>query len=252
METASTKIDESTAQALRTAATMRVFFTHKSVGENLLNGLEQLTKQASVPWPVVEIGQQPPPDGAALMHATPGENTDPKSKMDGFAAAIRSLQGTRPQLAFMKLCYVDIGPETDVGDLLGHYRETINALRKEFPDITFGHVTTPLTTQAGGVKNRIKRMLGRRVWDDDANLKRNEYNRNLRREFEGDLILDLEQVESTYPDGRREQFEVEGQTGYALVPDYATPDGGHLNPVGQRRAAEEFVRFVASAANSQQ
>ena len=251
MGKANQTIDESTAQGLKVAAGMRVFFTHKSVGANLLNGLEQLTKQAGVTWPVVEIGEQAPPDGAALLHATPGENTDPKSKIDGFAAAIRDQQGTHPQLAFMKLCYVDISPETDVADLLAHYRDTISALRKEFPDITFGHVTTPVTTQASGIKDRINRMLGRRVWDDDANLKRNEYNRILRSEFEGDLILDLERAESTYPDGHREQFEVEGQTGFALVPDYATPDGGHLNPVGQRRVAEELVRFVAAAGKAQ-
>jgi len=60
---------------------------------------------------------------------------------------------------------------------------------------------------------------------------RGEFNRLLRERYAEDPIFDLAAVTSTYPDGRRETFTLDGKTYESLVPAY-TDDGGHLNAVG--------------------
>ena len=78
-----------------------------------------------------------------------------------------------------------------------------------------------------------------------ANVSRNEFNRRLRERYSGDPIFDLAEVMSTYPDGRRESFRMNGVVYYSLVPAY-TDDGGHLNQVGRTYAAAELVRSIAA------
>ena len=57
-------------------------------------------------------------------------------------------------------------------------------------------------------------------------------------------LFDLAMVESTYEDGSRYTFSANGHTYYALVPEY-TKDGGHLNELGQKVAAEQLLIFLA-------
>jgi hypothetical protein len=59
-------------------------------------------------------------------------------------------------------------------------------------------------------------------------------------------MFDLAAVMSTYPDGRRESFRLDGNTYDSLVPAY-TDDGGHLNAVGRTHAAAGLVRSIANA-----
>ena len=47
----------------------------------------------------------------------------------------------------MKFCYVDITTGPMSTHCSGSYRDTIAALEREFPDVTFVHVTVPLTTE---------------------------------------------------------------------------------------------------------
>ena len=242
-------LDDATREALRRVANTRVFFAHQSVGQNMLSGLERLLEEAELEWPIVKSGSAAPSERPLLLQDTPGLNGNPRSKIDGFAAAVNDLTDPKPKLAFMKLCYVDITPDTNVDELFAHYRETLSALQKDHGDITFGHVTVPLTVYTHGMKERVYRSIGRRVWADASNIKRHEYNQRLREAFRTAPILDLALVESTYPDGRREKFEAEGTTAYSLIPGYASDDG-HLNEVGQRRAAAELVRFIDRVGSS--
>lgn len=165
--------------------------------------------------------------------------------MDYFADVIRK-QSLAPELAFMKFCYVDFDPNTDTDAIFEYYRQTLDALRQQFPNIKFAHVTVPLVTQPMALKARAQRLLGRAVWEDLANIKRHEFNRRLIEAYGAEPIFDLARAESTRPDGSRETFEYEGREYYDLVPEY-TDDDGHLNTVGQDAVAPEMLRFMASA-----
>jgi hypothetical protein len=184
--------------------------------------------------------------GPLLAHGGGGRNGDPKGKIDIFAAAIRKDAGLHPNLAFLKLCYADVDPRTDVADVFEHYRKTLEDLRREFPGIRFAHVTIPLMEHPVDLKNRIYRVIGREVWADASNVKRAEFNRRLLEAFPADPIFDLAKLEATRPDGGQATFEAGGKTYPSLWAGYSE-DGGHLNVAGQRAAAAEAARFMAGA-----
>ena len=94
------------------------------------------------------------------------------------------------------------------------------------------------------IKDRIKLLLDKPVWVDDANAKRHEFSRLVRETYDSHLIIDIAEAESTRPDGTRQQYTKGGQTYYTLVPGYTT-DGGHLNDIGKKWVAEEMVRVIA-------
>lgn len=238
-------IMDSTRRALRQVQEQRVFFAHKSVGQNILDGLGGLLAETGAGWRIAEWQAGGPAEkGPMMLHATPGANGDPKSKMDGFAAALRQLD-PKPDVALMKLCFADITGDTDVADLFAHYQRTISALRPEVPGVVIAHVTIPLSTHPDSAKARVYRLIGRSVWEDAGNVKRAEYSRMLREAFPGDPIFDLASAESTRPDGSLETFSQGGREIPALVPEYASDPWGHLNAVGQRVAASELIEFLA-------
>ena len=43
----------------------------------------------------------------------------------------------------MKFCSLDITSSTDVDAIFARYRDTMAALERDFPDVTFIHVTVP-------------------------------------------------------------------------------------------------------------
>ncbi|MBN2195883.1 MAG: hypothetical protein JW751_23905 [Polyangiaceae bacterium] len=228
--------------AIHAVETKRVLFTHKSVGQNLLEGLGGILTDSGTPWKVVPL--EGAGDGPALLEATPGENRDPRSKIDGFAELVRKTN-PRPDAALMKLCFVDISVETDLDGLFEHYQTTVRALKKDVPDVVIVHVTVPLSVNATDAKSRVKRWLGRSVWSDAENAARAAYNDRLRTAFAGEPIFDLAALESTRPDGSREEFVVQGKTVPALVAAYASDPDGHLNRDGQRHVARGFLEVLA-------
>jgi hypothetical protein len=226
----------------------RVFFAHQSVGGNLLAGVGTLAREAGRELKATELDQAGQTDSATAtgwLHAFGGQNGAPKTKIDYFVSALQR-KALKPDLAFMKFCYVDFEPSTDVADLFAYYQRALTALKRDRPDVRFAHVTVPLRVRPNDLKSKTKRLIGRDISEDLANVKRAEFNRRLLEAFPSDPIFDLARGESTRADGTRESFEHEGKTYYSLAPGY-TEDGGHLNDQGQRVLAAEMIRFVARA-----
>jgi len=244
-------VSETTRQAIKVVKDSRIFFAHKSVGDNILSGLKTLADEAGVKLIIRDVNTETVADDNVFAHSRNGENGDPVSKIDAFYSTIKGFKTFTPQIAFMKFCYVDFGPNTDVNRLLSHYKNTMETLKKERPDILFVHVTAPLTAKLTDWKSRIKRLIDIQKRDDASNIKRNKFNQLLRKTFPQDPIFDIARIESTYPDGRRESFTVDGETYYRMAPDYTT-DGGHLNPLGQRRVAAAMVELLAGLLKGEQ
>lgn len=223
----------------------RILFSHHSVGANIISGIRRIdAENSNAPLQFASLQEAGGSNGAALIDISGGRNGAPKSKIDFFAATLRGEKNLRPDLVFMKLCYVDFNPHTDVGELFGYYRHTIETLKHEFPGIRFAHVTAPLTVWPTAPKWKIYRLMGREVWEDAANVKRAEFNRLLKETFGTDPVFDLAQVEATAPDGSLTTFEQDGQKYPSLYPGY-TEDGEHLNAAGQRIAGMAAIRFMA-------
>jgi len=224
----------------------RFLFSHHSVGVNIIMGIQRLDGETPGGNHIrlATLDEADVSEGPMLIHFTGGQNGQPKTKIDAFAAAIRNEPHLRPDLAFLKFCFVDFNPRTDVDELFKYYRNTIEALKREHPEIRFAHVTVPLTLRPTELKWKIFRLIGKEVWDDASNVKRAEFNRRLKETFGSDPIFDLSLVEATAPDGHLTTFEQGGQSYLSLYPGY-TEDGGHLNTLGQKVAGEATIRFMA-------
>ena len=93
--------------------------------------------------------------------------------------------------------------------------------------------------------SRIPYSIGHDGADAD-NFKRNEFNELVRRAHGSEDIFDIAKVESIRPDGRLEGFQT-GSTFYSSPAHEFSNDGGHLNKMGSRLAAREFLRAISVA-----
>ena len=151
-------------------------------------------------------------------------------------------------IAIFKFCYIDINETTDVRQLFEYYQATMSDLKGEFPFIKFIHTTVPLRTSPGGLGVKLRELLGRPNLSKILNRKRNEFNEMLISAYPNEAVFDIAGIESTYPDGNRRYFLINGKKYYCLIEDY-TDDGGHLNAKGRNWLALQFLRVLSENVN---
>jgi len=222
----------------------KIYFGHQSVGNNILDGIRDVLKDnPQIALNITESSTKADLKSPVFAHSMVGKNADPKSKIDEFSRNLRAEMGDEADIAFLKLCFVDILPQTDIVKIFEYYKQTMEEIKNKFPKTTFIHFTVPLTTKQIWLKEFIKSLIGKMNFYD--NVKRNEFNAMLRREFAGkEPFFDLAKLESTFPDGSQSTFTKDGNIYAALVPDY-TNDGGHLNEKGRRIVAAHLLVYLA-------
>jgi hypothetical protein len=235
---------------LTAVARTRVFFGHFSVGMNVLNAVPGVYADHGVSAPPIEQGRaEPGPNGGFIAHKFIGEHVKPN--FEDFDRTMRHGMGRQVDVALMKFCWGDIDSDTDVDALFARYRDTMAALERDFPDVTFIHVTVPLTKEPGlfkKLKVRLKTLLGRPdPLGQAANVARERLNALIRREYAGRHLFDLAAIESTKPDGTRVSGSYDNQGYFALYDGYASDMGEHLNAVGAKIAATAFLEAIAQA-----
>jgi hypothetical protein len=236
-----------TADDLAKVSRTRVFFGHQSVGMNVLDGVPGVYAAHGMPAPPIDQeSTRPTTNTGFVSHAFIGENEKPLLKIGDFDAKMRSGIGEQVDVAMMKLCYVDIVIDTDVGALLTRYRETIAALERDFPKITFVHVTAPLMTEQGTLSKLKGRLTGSSRGGQAENAVRERLNALIRHEYAGGHLFDLAAAESTAPDSSRATGTYQGQVYYRLYEGYAS-DSGHLNGEGSRVAATAWLQAITQA-----
>jgi hypothetical protein len=226
----------------------KIYFGHQSVGNNIIAGIQDLMKEyPQIKVNIVETTDESDFKVGLLAHSRVGKNVDPKSKVADFMNFIDSGIGKKADAAALKFCYVDMNAGTDVGGILVNYNSSIDQLKSKYPEMTVIHFTEPLTTSKTTWKTRLKKLMGKKeIWEYDDNIKRNEYNDMLVKQYEGkEPIFDIAKIQSTNPDGTRCSFSKDGKTYYSMVPEY-TNDGGHLNEVGRKKVAEQFLILLAN------
>ena len=235
---------------LTAVARTRVFFGHQSVGMNVLEAVPGIYADHGVSAPPIEQGRsEPGANGGVIAHQFIGENVKTLLKLEDFDRTMRGGMGQQVDVALMKFCYVDITTSTDVDALFARYRDTMGALERDFPNVTFIHVTVPLTTEPGFFV-KLKTLLGGNDRFGPAeNVARERLNALIRREYGGRHLFDLAAIESTKPDGTRVSGSYDNQEYFALYDGYAADDGSavHLNAVGAKIAAEAFLDAIAQA-----
>lgn len=226
----------------------RVLMGHQSVGRNVIAGLQELATELNVPLRIVVIDGVPPDAEPGFFHSEIGKNGDPDGKCEVFSHLLNRPERPAYDLAMMKFCYADLrkGTPLSVEQMLDRYSRLVNSLKADRPDVRLVHISLPLKAEPRGRKTSIKRFFGMSADTDSDNMLRNAYNAGLREQVAAEPLFDLAAVESTRPDGTRSAFVRDGNIEYMLAAEY-TDDGGHLNELGRRRAAIEFVRTLAEA-----
>lgn len=235
-----------TTEDLSRVSQTKVFFGHKSVGMNILDGVRSVYSAHGRAAPAIEEGRsQEGADVGFVDHAFIGANGNPVLKMQDFDSKMRSGIGEHVDVAMMKFCYVDINSGTDVNSLFATYSKTMAALQRDFPRVTFIYVTVPLTTKPGlafELKNRL--LTGGTDRGLADNVARERLNALIRSECAGRNLFDLAAVESTAPDGTRASRTFRGEQCYQLYKGYAADDG-HLNREGARVVATAWLKTIA-------
>lgn len=226
-------------------AGQKVFFGHRSVGDDIVRGLRDcMASKPGLKLRIVESADPQQVSTPAFVESQMGSNGDPQSKLEAFKAIIDKGMGREGGIAMFKYCYLDVGPSTDVPKMFEDYRRGMEALKSKYPLLQIVHITIPLTTVEPVVKAWAARVL-RRATARELNRKRCEYNRSLVQTFSArDVIFDLAEAESTHPDGRRSGFFADAQEIFTLAPEFTT-DGGHLNEAGRRIAAQHLLLALA-------
>jgi hypothetical protein len=224
----------------------KIYFGHQSVGNNILGGVLSVAQDQANNIINIQDVETINESGPAFFHSRAGRNRDPKSKIDDFRQTIGKRFSGNLDVAFLKFCYVDITKDSDLEEIFRYYKKSLDELKKEFPDITFVHLTVPLKTNNASWKTTVKKWMGKSdLWEYADNIQRNRFNEMILKEYQGkEPVFDLAAVESTRPDGRRETFTFKGETYFALAKEY-TSDGGHLNDLGSRKVAAALLESLA-------
>ena len=224
----------SLAVQLATLSLQAIYFAHASVGENILDGVMDLTagNPGSEPTVMNQGGASPATVSGALR---PGvllgngwgiPNGDLAAKVAIFDRTMRGGVGAVARIAMMKPCYSDFPGRLTPRQAFDAYVAAIDGLQALYPGVTFVHFTSPLSSVNPG----------------NVNSYRHAYSNLIRAKY-GTVgpLFDIAEVESTDPDGR--QVLVDGVP--AMYPGY-TSDGGHLNAMGRGVVARALVAQLAT------
>ena len=242
--------DDLSQEEIASLISKKIYFGHKSVGENILSGINTLK---SVNSDLSELTVVQTSNAASLTsvgylaHAAIGENFHPETKIDNFSQQLNNGLGGKVNIAFMKFCFVDIGTESDLDQLFSHYKSTLAELKQSYPETTFVHLTVPLFVEPSGIKTTLKSFIKSVIGKNNMyeNTAKGRLNQMIRDEYsDKEPIFDLAYFESTYPDGSRLIHTNGSQQYESLIPEYSS-DGGHLNAKGQEVLAKALLAFLA-------
>ena len=236
---------------------LRLFFTHASVGGNIITGMNQLHTNNPTRYRLEVYGYnginddyefhgavgtagsgggsdyraQPPagPTTNGLIYECMRGNYGWENKLVSFSNSLTTSGWGSPErinIAMDKFCWID--PDADATT----YVQSIRALEGMFPQTLVVYATIPLTRS--GVS-------------DDENDLRNTFNRYVRGwvATNNRVLLDIADIEAHNTNGIEQVFVYSGRTNQQAWVDY-TVDDGHLNYLGRRQVAMGWYALAAS------
>jgi hypothetical protein len=223
----------------------KIFFGHKSVGQNIIEGLLDVMRikpqiQLNLRATISSEDFKEPLFGHALI----GSNKNPSSKIKAFRDILESGVGQVVDIAFFKFCFVDIDHTSDLGAIFKEYEETITYLENKFPNLKLITFTVPLLSKPVDMISKVKKFLGRMPWEEEDNIRRNMFNEMLRARFDKS-VFDLAGTEATSWNGKKVTSSKNGKT-YDLLNKAYTYDGGHLNSLGRQVVAIDLLLYLVS------
>jgi hypothetical protein len=226
-----------------------VYFGHQSLGSDVCAGVQELATDYALPINMVQTREPENVAGPAFVSFLAGRHRDYASKNAAMLRLLESAARARNPVVLLKYCYGDVSSSREYTMLFDAYRDTVDTIQFEHPDVALVHTTIPLTTVESGLKARTKRYLGRATRREGA-VARHRYNELLRAEFGGfEPIFDVAQVQATSADGTTAGFISEGIRIETLAEDNTT-DGIALNSASRRVAAEVLLDVLSTVIES--
>jgi len=210
------------AEKLEKLRAKKILFGHQSVGLNILEGIKLLDGiDGNIKLNVVKLGNVEDLAKPFFAHFAVGENCDPISKIDGFKKEVGNGLGEQIDIAFFKFCYIDFNEKTDIEKIFLAYVKMVDELETRYPQVTFVHVTVPLISVELGIKDIVKKILGR-SGKIGGNIARNTFNEMLLAKYNNKRpVFDLAKFESLSHDGNNDVTFVKGGKVYrALNPEF--------------------------------
>ncbi|MCL2013133.1 MAG: hypothetical protein FWG75_10160 [Cystobacterineae bacterium] len=216
------QVGQPSAADTATVKARTIFFAHKSVGENIVTGIENNSSMdVQRVWAnqLNSIGSTT----AFYHHDMVPPNSEPMGKITAFENALDAMDksGNTVDIALMKFCYADFYSNAKVNEVFTTYKNTLAKLQQRFPKVLFLHVTVPLERSNSGPREEFNALL---------------------RETYGEKLFDLATLESIRPDKSIAQ-----QNDIIVLASEWTSDGGHLNAAGQKHIAGSLISFLANA-----
>jgi len=222
------------------ARQLKVLFCHASVGGTIVNAMAGNKGLAKLNASRYLINQQANAEAAwfdshsGLINISRTDWPVNGSKARGFDHLIRNLGyglPSRTNVAFMKYCYIDWLPGTNVEPKWTEYRTMMEALEADYPSITFVWWTTAITAagDGGDLRERFNTLV---------------------REYcaaHGKVLFDLADIESHDLQGNPCYDDIGAEAMYA---GYAV-DGQHPTDIGQMRLASAVWWLLARIAGWQ-
>lgn len=237
---------ESGVADLRAFAQSRIFFGHQSVGSNILDGITGLYAAAETSGPLVVESADATGSGPSLVHTHVGTNADPYSKIDDFAAMTDGLDADWSGFLVLKLCFADVHAATDIDAVLSRYNDHLSETARRLPRATIMPTTVPITVDRGW-KGKLNTLRRRDVHFRPAdNVARHRYNESIRLRYRSTgRLFDIAQAQAGEFGGAARLRRSAGLPYAVLRADFAF-DAGHLNTLGARAVASEFIRVIAA------
>ena len=230
----------------------KIFFGHQSVGYNIIDGIKDIVNERDfIKLNIVETHESAAFDRPVFAHSQVGMNTKPFSKIEHFREIMDSGVGSKVDIVFFKFCYVDIMRDSDPREIFDGYKTAMEELKGRYPDAKFLHITVPIRSVPKGIKRNIKQSVKSLIGEPgflEDNMVRRNYNALLRKAYsKTEPFFDLALVESLNTSGFGCYVLKGTEKVNVMAPEY-TEDGGHLNSLGRRKAAEQLLIVLAGIA----
>ncbi len=209
----------------------RFFFSHASVGGNMIDGLNDLNGADPNRFKLVTVSDNDTPPTTPVngrVYEYNRDNPGWQTKMELFTNYVRrGWRYPKINIAIDKLCFID--PDADVNYYIG----LMSGLETNFPETLIVYMTIPLMTSS-----------------DSDNYDRNVYNDYLRGwvTTNGRVLFDVADIEAHDTNGTLYTFSYSGKTCQRLYDGFTT-DGGHLDDadgIGRQQVAKGFYALCGA------
>ncbi len=207
---------------------LRAFFAHASVGDNMMDGIEDLHAAEPTFYPLTRFSV----DGTPLAATTNGiiydyqrGNPGWQAKVDDFSDYVANgWHDGKVNYVLNKFCYIDQDADLD------YYLASMQALEATYPDTLFVYMTIPLMTST-----------------DEDNYLRNVFNDGLRAWVQQNsrVLFDVADIEA-HDTNSLEYTYVWNRRACQQLWNTFSSDGGHLNALGSRQVALGFYALGAA------